>query len=786
MKVLYSWLQEFAPFSAHPLALAESMSALGMTVESVAPIGHGLDGIVVARVMALRPHPDADRVQRVDVDPGDGKALQVWCGAFNLAVGDLVPLATIGTEMPNGMEISRRKILGEYSDGMLCSAAELGLGHDADGIYILPTGLTPGAKMRDALGLDVDTVYDLEINPNRPDAMSVVGVARDLAGYHRVPFNAPVPFAGGGGPAIGELSSVEVLDRERCGRFVARVLHGVSIGPSPAWLANRLVLVGMRPINNVVDVSNYVMLELGAPTHAYDLARLGQRRLRVRRAANEEVLTTLDDVERRLCPDDLVICDGDDRPVGIAGIMGGAQAEIGAGTEDVLVEVAWWEPTAIARTARRLGLRTEASARFERGTDPEGLVHAADRFVELLAVDAGTTATGLIDERGTTPARVPIRLRTVKTNATLGTNLDRETIERYLSAIGYEVGPIGDEDEDNEVLAPSFRPDVVAEIDVIEEVARHHGYERIGRVVPPTVHVGSLTPRQRRRRAVRDALVGLGLNEAMPMPFLAPDDLVRAGLPTAAVTITNPLVVEESVLRTSLLPGLLAVLSYNASHRNHGVELWEIGQVFRRPAEPAPLPEEREHLGVALAGSEAPAAVEVLAVVLDALDLTHELVAQEYPGLHPSRSATVVVQGRDVGAVGEVGPAVLEAHTIGERVAWLEVNLGLLLDAAPAVVTYRPVSRYPSSDVDLAFDVDDAVPASALRRTLHDAAGDLAVGLELFDVYRGEGVAPGRRSLAYRLRLQAADRTLTDAEVAEVRNRAVAAAEAGHPARLRA
>ncbi len=786
VKVTYSWLREFAPFSAHPLALAESMSALGMTVESVRRVGHDLEGIVVARVMALRPHPDADKVQRVDVDSGDGKALQVWCGASNMAVDDLVPLATIGTVMPGGMEIGRRTILGEPSYGMLCSPAELGLGDDAGGILVLPAGLKPGAPLRDALGLESDTVYDLEINPNRPDAMSVVGVARDLAGFHRVPFSPIVPFVPGGGPPIEELASVEILDPERCGRFVTRVLQGVTVGPSPPWLANRLTLLGMRPINNVVDVSNYVMLELGAPNHAYDLARLGQRRLRVRRAAAGETLTTLDDVARRLTGDDLVICDGDDRPVGIAGVMGGADAEIGSATDEVLVEVAWWEPTAIARTARRLGLRTEASARFERGTDPEGLVQAVDRFVELLAVDGGTTATGLIDERGRTPERVALRVRTARTNAVLGTALKREAIGRYLTPIGFTASAVGDSDEDNEVMVPTFRPDVIAEIDVIEEVARHHGYATVGAAVPPTVHAGALSARQRRRRELRAALVGLGLREAMPLPFLAPGDLSRAGLPDAAVAIANPLVAEESVLRTSLLPGLLSVLSYNGSHRNHGLQLWEIGRVFRRPPEPRPLPEEAEHLGVALGGAEAPAAVDVATVVFEVLGVAHELLAAEPAGLHPARSASVMVAGRAVGAVGVVDPTVLAAHAIAERVAWLEVDLGLLLDEVPGARDFVPVSRYPSSDIDLAFDVDDAVPASAVQRTLRDALGELGAGVELFDVYRGPGVEPGRRSLAFRCRLQAADRTLTDADVGEVRAGAVSAVEASHPARLRA
>jgi phenylalanyl-tRNA synthetase beta chain len=795
MKALLSWLREFAPLDRSVEEISDAFGALGTPVEDMERIGAGYDGIVVARVVGLRPHPNADKVQLVDVDAGDGDSLQVGCGAFNMAVGDLVPLATVGTVMPSGLEIGRRKLRGEWSNGMLCSAPELSLGGDPGGILVLDGAVAPdialGTPLREALGIGSDVLWDLEVNPNRPDAMSIMGLARDLAAWFKEPLHLPVPAISETGPAVDDLTSVELLDPERCGRFTLRLLQGVNVGPSPQRIATRLTLLGMRPINNVVDASNYVMLELGQPSHPYDLSLVPGKCLRVRRARADETLVTLDGVERQLTTEDLVICDGDDVPNGIGGVMGGASSEISVTTSDVLVEMAWFLPIGIAKSSRRLGVRTEASARFEKGCDPEIIETAHGRFIELLGDAVGAVANGMVDARGRLPERPPVRLRTERVNGILGTTLARVEIKDLLDPIGFMATPVEGTD-DLDVTVPSWRYDSEVEIDVIEEVARHHGYTRIGAVVPPSVHIGGLTERQRERRHARDVLVGLGLAEAMPMPFLAPGDLARSGLPDDAITITNPLVAEESVLRTSLLPGLLKTIAYNESHRVTGAALFEIGHVFHRPTPAAdgslpPLPDEREYLAAAIAGAEAPAGVHAWAALAEAMAIvTPRLEAAVVPGLHATRSAQVVVAGEVVGAVGEVDPAVLEAWDIRERVAWFEVDLGRLLDLPHGERPYRPVSRYPSSDVDLAFDTADSVPAADVERTLRDAAGDLLAGLELFDVYRGPGIESGRRSLAYRLRLQASDRTLTDAEVAQVRTESITAVESTLDARLRA
>ncbi|MFP5320744.1 MAG: phenylalanine--tRNA ligase subunit beta [Acidimicrobiia bacterium] len=789
MKVLLSWLRDFTPLPADldPDELGLTLGDLGTPVESMDRIGEGLEGIVVAKVLDLRPHPDADKIQLVDVDAGDGEPLQICCGAFNMAVGDLVPLATLGTTMPNGMEIARRKLRGEWSNGMLCAPDEIGLPGGHDGILILPEHLDPGTPLTEALGIEADVLYDLETNPNRPDAMSVAGIARDLAARLGLPFALPSPTVATSGTPTSELVSVEIVDPDRCGRFTARVLRGVTVGPSDPLIANRLTLLGMRPINNVVDVSNYVMLELGQPSHPYDLATLAGPGFRVRRARDGETITTLDDVERTLTSEELLICDGDDAPVGIAGIMGGADTEISESTTDVVVEMAWFERMPIAKSSRRLGLRSEASARFERGVDPFGIDLAQDRFVELLGGAVGEVTDGLVDERGQLPDRTPIQVRPARVNAVLGSALSAREMKDLLDPIGFTT-ELGDGDDSPMTVAlPSYRLDSEVEIDVVEEVGRMYGYGRLGKTMPVSTLSGGLTPRQLERRRLRTIMTGLGCAEATPMPFLAPGDLERAGLPGDGITITNPLVAEESVLRTSLLPGLLKAVRHNVGHRNEDIALFEIGHVFRRPTDPgAELPDEREQLAMIVAGADATAAVQAWRTICDGLSVPHADVANaEMPGLHPTRSGVVRVEGEPVGAVGEVDPDVLAAFDIPGRVAWLEVDLDRLLAHPHGEPRYVPVSRFPSSDIDLAFEVPDDVSATDVAATIEQAAGELLGFVRLFDTYRGEGVGEGRRSLAYRVRLQATDRTLTDAEVGEVRQRMIEAVEAAHRASLR-
>ena len=588
MKVLLSWLQEFTPVEGPAEGIAEDLSDLGLAVEDMRTFAAAPPGIIVARVAGLRPHPDADRIQLVDVDAGDGELRQVCCGAFNMAVGDLVPLATVGTTMPSGLEIGRRRMRGQLSEGMICSAAELEMGSDAEGIMILPADLELGDDLTAALGVAGDVLFDLEVNPNRPDALSVVGVARDLAARRGLPFELPQPHVETAGAPAGESTSVEILAPDLCGRFSVRLLRNTSGARTPPRLARRLLALGMRPINFVVDLSNYVMLEIGQPSHAFDADLVPGGVLGVRRAAEGEQVETLDGIVRTLSAGDGVIVDSADRPIGIAGVMGGASTEISAGTQTVLLEAAWWNPPDIARTSRRLGLRSEASARFEAGVDPEIAPWALERFAELAAPGGVTLAPDLVQAQGDLPLLEPVRVRTGRVNAILGTGLTPAEMRACLEPIGFGVSPASREPspdlrgypgEEWDVTVPSWRLDTSTEIDVIEEVGRLWSYSRIARTVPKSPHPGGLTVRQRDRRRVIELLAGFGLMEAMPLPFLAPGDLERCGLPPDGITVTNPLVAEESVMRTSLRPGLLKAVAYNAARRQPGVALFEVGHV---------------------------------------------------------------------------------------------------------------------------------------------------------------------------------------------------------------
>ena len=781
MRVPLSWLRDFAPLD-HPVdELVRALDELGLAVESVERVGEGLEGVVVARVLEIDAIPKADRIRRVVVDAGGADGVQVVCGAWNFGVGDLVPLATVGAVLPGDFSIAARKMRGVASAGMLCSPDELGLPGGHDGIMVLPVGLEPGTPFAEAIGITPDVVVDLEVNPNRPDAMSVAGVARDLAATLGVPFAIPEPKPGRAVAQGAGTATVRIEAPQRCGRFLAAVIGGVEIGPSPAWIANRLTLAGMRPINNVVDASNYVMLELGTPNHAYDLDRLPGRGLVVRTAEAGESLVTLDGVERRLDADDLLICDATSSPVGIAGIMGGASSEISAGTTEVLLEAAWFLPIGISRSSRRLRLRTEASARFEKGVDWAVLDTAVGRFCELLGVAA---ATPVVDERGDLPAVEPVRLRIERVNRILGTALDDDTVAGHLASIGFTTGRQGPGLLD--VTIPTWRPDTATEIDVIEEVARLHGYGNIARTVPTSTLAGGLTPYQRDRRLVRQLLAGAGASEAWSTTFLSAAAIERCGLdPADAVVVTNPLVADESRPRTSLLPGLVAALAYNEARRQPDVHLFEVGKVFAQPASGAALPVEREVAAVALAGCDAGEARSVWEVVAEGLLLDDvRITATTAPGLHPTRTAQVAVGGVAVGLLGELDPDVRAANGVTERVAWLELDLEAMLAAPHGSRTYRPVSRFPSADVDLAFEVEEAIPAGDVARTL-SSGDDLVVGVRLFDVYRGPQVPPGRRSLAFSVRLQALDRTLTDDEVSAARLRLVEAVTAAHGAVLR-
>jgi len=781
MKIVLSWLNELVPVGDDAVTLAEQMTQLGMQVEEILHVGSTVDGVITARVVRTERHPDAAKVHRVYVDAGDGVERHVWCGAFNMNAGDVIPLATPGTAMPDGRVIEPRPILGIDSQGMLCSARELGLGDDHTGILILPPDTPLGVPYGEALGLQSEVVFDIDLTRNRPDCWGHRGVARDLGAHLGKSVTPPVETVVADGPAC--TATVELVDGERCPRFTTIVLSGVRVTSSPEWMARRLIAAGMRPINNVVDVSNFVMLELNQPNHAYDLATLGGGGFRIRLAAEGEAITTLDGVVRTMTADDLLICDGNDVPIGIGGVMGGLDSEITDATDTVALEMAYFEQTAITRTMNRVGLRSEASGRFERGVDPYGMPNAQQRFIDLLR----ETCPDLVVHAGAADARheaLPAQVRPTDTrvsqvNRILGTSLDADAIASLIEPIGYEV--LGRKGDVLTIGLPSWRPDSTAEIDVVEEVARHYGYAKLGKVVPKSTDPdatghGRLSPIQQRRRSLRQVVLGHGLDEAITDTFLSPADLVAAGLPADAIRVTNPLVAGEDLLRPSMRAGMLKAIAFNESHRAMGVSLFEIGHVYPPGDRSTELPPEYEGLAAAMAGQDARAAMELWREIAGTMGFGARVDQSQIPaGLHSTRSATLSI-GRDVvGAVGEIHPDVLAAFGLTERVAWLELDLSRLLATEPKIAQWKPTSRYPSTDFDLAFIVADTVPAEKVDKAIRQSTGGLLVDLSLFDTYRGQGVPNGSRSLAYRLRLQAHDRTLTDTEVAEIRAKVIAA-----------
>lgn len=815
MRVPLSWLRDFSPFELEASELAATFDDLGLVVERLEVVGEGLDDVVVAEVVAIEPIEGADRIRKVTVD-GGGAPVEVVCGAWNFEVGDAVPLAPVGSKLPGGLEVAARRMKGVRSDGMLCSGRELGLSDDGEGILVLgrasAAGAAPGTPLAEVLGIEKDVVFDLAIEANRPDAMSMAGVARDASARLRLPFELPEAKVEEGSVPVAELASVVVEAPSLAPRFASRVLYDVEVGDSPPWLTRRLVLAGMRPINSVVDASNYVMLELGQPTHPYDLDRLAGSGLVVRAAKAGEEVVTLDGQPRRLGVDlpaggrseDCVICDAESRPIGIAGVMGGASTEITAETRKVLLEAANFEPMAIARTSKRLGLRTEASVRFERGCDPQAIDRAMDRFAAIVVAGRGargpgdlgpTPAPKAVVARGSLDVKAPglgqrtVRLRTDRVNAVLGTRLGDDRIAEYLGRIGFVV--TGRHDGVQDVEVPSFRPDTTREIDVIEEVARHHGYSSIDRTVPVIHQVGGLTPRQRERRLVRQMLADLGATEAWTPTLIAPGADEASSLHGRPLSVDNPLVREESVLRRRLLPGLVGALAFNAARRNDSVAFFEIGHVFWPPPPGGPLPDEREHLGVLLAreGDGASSAVWTWRALAVGLRLPPvEMEAGHVPGLHPTRGARLVAAGTELGFVGELDPEVLAALDAARqeaRVGYLEVDLGLVQGLERERGEVGAPSRFPSSDIDLAFVVADGVPAASVEKRLRQAGAPLLESCRLIDVYRGPPLGPGERNLAYRLRFCAPDHTLTDAETAEARRRCIVAVEEALPARLR-
>lgn len=799
MRAPLSWIREFTPLEADPFAIADALDNLGLEVEALDAPGREILGVKVAKALEVRKHPDADRIRLVDIDYGDGTTTVV-CGAPNVVPGMVMPYAPVGATLPGGFTLTPKKIRGIVSDGMLCSPKELGLGDDRGGILGLDADAELGADVRDVLDLH-DVVFELTITPNRPDAMSMVGVARELAAHFGTPLTVPEPVIDEAGVPTGAEVRVRIEAPDRCPRFTVRRI-GVTMGGSPAWMARRLTLAGMRPISNVVDVTNYVLLERGQPLHAFDLDRLPGRGLVVRLAGAGERMTTLDGIERVLTSEDLLVCDAEGRPQAIAGIMGGIEAEVHDGTTEILLEAAYFQPMGISRSSKRLGLRSESSARFERGVDPNGVLTGSARAAELLRLVASArVAPEPIDQYPVpiTPVRITVRVPRVA--ALLGVELDAERVKDSLRPLAIEIEEPGAGGGDEFIaIAPTFRPDLEREIDIVEEVARRIGFNEIKRTLPHTTGVsGGLTVRQRERRLIEAVMVGMGAAEAMTVPLIAAADLERVGRTAdGTVEATNALRADEPILRPAILPGLLKAVAFNVGHGLVDLALFELGHVFATPAAGDLLPDERDHLAVLLTGRIARSPIEpdrpvdaydatdVIGAVVGALELVDvRLVAGPAPGFDPARSAAVTVDGEPIGHVGAIPSSVLEAFGIPAPVVAIEVDIDGLLAGTRRDRAFRPLSRFPVSNIDLAFVLADAVPAADVEQTLRAAAGDALEDLRCFDEFRSEALGPARRSLAFALRFRAPDHTLEDQEIGTLRRACIDAVIAAHGAELR-
>jgi phenylalanyl-tRNA synthetase beta chain len=767
VKVVLSWLREFCPVDLPPEELGELLAWQGLHLESIDRPWEGLAGVVVARVLEVRDHPNSQKLCVARVGYGAGER-EVVVGVRNMRAGDLVPLAGPGARVPALAEpLSVQDKRGVNSEGMLCSPRELGISGDHTGILILPADLNVGADVKAAFGLD-EAVLDLEVEANRGDELSIFGVAREVSAATGVPLTPPeVSVEESGGPA-SEAATVEVLDPERCPRYLARVIEGVSVGPSPIRVQARLSASGMRPLSNVVDATNYVMLETGQPMHPFDLAKLEGAAIVVRRAREGERLVTLDDVERTLTGEDLVIADRR-RAVGIAGVFGSAAAEVSEATTDVLLESAHFAPYAIMRSSRRLKLQTEASVRFGRGADPEAVPTAAARAVSLMGRWAGgRVREGAIDV-GASPPRRTLRLRPSRASLVIGHEVSASDAAEALGRLGIAAEK---RDDAVEVEVPSFRPDLEGEIDLIEEVARVQGYQNVGSTLPGVRKPGRASESYQLRRRIRDALVRSGHREATSLSFASAADLELMA-DDAAIAVANPPSGEEPFLRTSLIPNLLRALGRNASRGVRGVALFEVGHVFHQ-GEPVA---EREAVAIVLNGPAGQAvdtdrhefdffdAKGSLEALLAALAVADWDLGEPPPGpWHPARSASVKLGDRPVGVVGEIRPDLAASFDLVGRVAAFEVDADALAERADRARAFVEIPRFPPVHRDLAFVVDLDVPAGRIHDAIREAGGPLMDRVVLFDVFEGGSIAEGKKSLAFSVDFRAPDRTLTDEE----------------------
>ena len=774
MDLSMKWLREFVDLDVPPREYAEAMTMTGSKVEGWEKEGEEISNVVVGRILSVEPHPDSDHMVICMVDVGEGEPLQIVTGAPNVFPGAIVPVAKPNSTLPGGVKIKKGRLRGVDSCGMLCSLSELGLTtHDfpyaiENGIFIIEEPCQIGQDIRSAIGLD-DTKVEFEITSNRPDCLSVIGLARETAVTFEKPLTLHTPVVKGSGDDIGNYLKVTVESPKLCLRYAARVVKNVRIKPSPRWMRERLRASGVRAINNIVDITNYVMLEYGQPMHAFDLRYVDGGHIIARNAREGETIMTLDGVQRTLSPEMLVIADAK-APSAVAGVMGGEFSGINDETHTIVFESACFLGSSVRTTAKKLGMRTESSSRFEKGLDPKNCMPALMRACELVELlDAGDVVDGVIDVDNSSKEPVRLTLNPQWTNDFLGTDLPGETMREILLRLGFSL-------EGDVITVPSFRTDIEHKADIAEEIARIYGYNKI----PTTVMRGSpqaqLTPMQKFERTLHSVMLSQGLYEIMTYPFISPKYYDKIALPADSpkrrcVVISNPLGEDTSVMRTTTIPSMMETLARNYSNRNLSAALYELGTQYI-PVEGRDLPDEDPELTIGIYGEgcdfyQIKGIVEVL---LDAVGIQDYDVraAADRPTFHPGRCAVLAKDGREIGILGEIHPTVLENYGMNGRVYVANLDVNTLFDLRGAERRYHPLPKFPATIRDAALLCDEDLTIQEMVNAIRSAGGKLLEKVELFDVYRGSQIAEGKKSVAFNLSFRAEDRTLTDEETEKV------------------
>ncbi|MCG3174935.1 MAG: Phenylalanine--tRNA ligase beta subunit [Myxococcota bacterium] len=800
MRVSLAWLSEFVEIEPSVDELAELLTTAGLEVEGIEDLTAGLDGIVVGEITAANPHPAAGKLKVCTINAG-GREFTVVSGAPNARAGIKVPFIMAGGRLPGGGTVDEKEIRGVMSSGMLCSEKELGLGDDHSGLMELDGHVTAGETLADALGLR-DFAIQLGVTPNRPDWLGHIGVAREIAALTGKSVRLRGVEVPETGPGIESLAALRVDDPDGCPWYTARVITGVRVGPSPGWLKRQLRAVGQRSVNNVVDVTNYILLKYGQPLHAFDLNRLEGGKVIVRRAQPGETITTLDNVERRLDSSDLLICNAV-RPAAIAGVMGGADSAVDENTTAILLESAYFDPATVRKTARRLGLATEASLRFGRGADPDGARHALDRASALLLeLTGGQAARGVLEAEGLRPAPPRIRLRWTRATALLGVNIEPGKGRAHLEQLG--VRSCGSGGDSEEFQPPSWRLDLQSEVDLIEEIARMHGYHNIPESLPPL----RVKPDNRydlralgelhSLRTIRAVMTRNGFSEAIGYAFVSPRLIADMRLdPAKTFPVKNPISADLSVMRPSIAPGLMAAVARNFHRGERNIRLFEIGHVYRPTLGRDPAHEPLQLAGMMCGEAiprfwgEKPRAADffdlkgVLEEVLEVLRAVRPAWKRvDYPSLHPGSACEVTLRdqwnprtgesGLRIGRIGELHPGVVKAFDIPVPVYGFEINLDAIRDSAGSRPSFVAPSPYPAVERDIALVVDESTPSAEVYESIRKEAGDGGRYIEhisLFDVYAGEQVPEGKKSLAFNILFRSRDASLTDVEVNAIRDR---------------